>query len=108
LASCIAASACASRVGRSGHVVDLLEVIHVQHQHDQGLAEPLRVREGGLGHLHEVPPVEQAGHPVDRGQFLVPLRQPAVVLQRGELARGDQAGQQHRAEQHAAEGVEVD
>jgi hypothetical protein len=27
--------------------------------------------------------------------------------QRGELARADQEGQQHRAEQHAAEGVEV-
>ena len=87
------------------HVVDLLEVVHVQHQHEQGLAEPLRVREGGLGHLHEVPPVVQAGHPVDRGQFLVPDREPAVVPQRGELARADQAGQQRprRAARRRAE-----
>jgi hypothetical protein len=89
------------------HVVDLLEVVHVDHQREQRLAQPLGVREGALRHLHEMAPVVQAGHPVDRGQLLVPDREPAVVPQRGELARADQEGQQHRAEQHAAEGIEV-
>ena len=90
------------------HVVDLLEVVDVDHQRDEGLAEPLGVGEGGLGGLHEVAPVVQAGDAVDRGQFLVPDREPAVVAQGDVLARADQEGQQHGAEQDAAQRVEPD
>jgi hypothetical protein len=87
--------------GMTVNVVDLLEVVDVDHQRDQGLAEALRVREGTLRHLHEMTPVVQAGHPVDRREFLVPDRQSAVVAQGGILAHADQ-DRQHQGTQHDA------
>ena len=51
------------------YVVDLLEVIHVDQQHGERLAKPLRMGEGGFRYLHEVAPVVQASHPVDRSEF---------------------------------------
>ena len=89
-------------------VVDLLEVVHVEHQGDERLAEPLGAREGGLGGLHEMAPVVQAGDAVDRGQLLVADRQPAVVVQGDVLARADQEGQRDGAGQDASERVEPD
>jgi len=52
--------------------------------------------------------VVQAGHAVDGGQLLVPHSQSAIVVQGDVLPRGDHEGQQHRPEQDAAQGVELD
>ena len=51
--------------GMAVYVVDLLEVVHVDQQDGERLAEPLRMGQSALPRLHEMAPVVQTGHPVD-------------------------------------------
>ncbi len=90
------------------HIVDLLEAVHVDHQDDKLLAEPLRVREGALGHFHEVAAVVEPGQPVGGSELLVPDREPPVIPQSGELPDADQRRQQNRTQQDTTQRVESD
>ena len=72
-------------------VVDLFEVVDVDHEHavPAGVALPL---EEQLRLLEERPPIGDAGQRVDVGQRLQPGHEPAVLGDRAHLADEDDGG----------------
>src|SRR5204863_5501726 len=69
-------------------VVDLLEVVDVQHHGDHRPDVPAGFREVACGELEEAPAVGDAGQLVDGGEFRHPREQARVVV------RGDGLGHQ--------------